>query len=89
MPGAQDNNNIHSCLLVPPTALLTSHETETSTKATTMGNTKSSSPRLREQDQLRELPAPLARDQSVFTVSHLGKLLYINTVLLYSGRLVL
>ena len=54
-----------------------------------MGNTKSSSPRPREQDQLRELPAPLARDQSVFTVSHLGKLLYINTVLLYSGWLVL
>ena len=54
-----------------------------------MGNTKSSSPRPREQDQLRELPAPLARDQSVFTVSRLGKLLYINTVLLYSGRLVL
>ena len=39
----------------------------------------------REQDQLGELPVPLARDHSVFTVSHLGKPLYINAVLLYSG----
>ena len=45
--------------------------------------------RPREQNQLGELPVPLARDHSVFTVSHLGKPLYINSVLLYSDGLVL